>query len=68
MSELIARIKPDNRARRMPLDGDRLAEAQIKLLDEWISAGTKYGRRSVYEHPERPQRPPVSDAGGARTN
>ena len=65
-SELIARIKTDDPALRMPLGGDRLAEGQIKLLEEWISAGAKYERHWAYEKPERPQLPPVSDAGWAR--
>ena len=32
----------------------------------WISAGAKYERHWAYEKPERPQLPPVSDAGWAR--
>ena len=48
-SELIARIKTDDPARRMPLGGDRLAEEQIKLFEEWISAGAKYERNWAYE-------------------
>ena len=65
-SELIARIKTDDPARRMPLGGDRLAERQIKLLEEWISAGAKYERHWTYEKPEHPQLPPVANAGWAR--
>ncbi len=60
-SELIERITTDDPARRMPLGGDRLADRQIKLLDEWISAGAKYERHWAYEKPERPPLPPVSD-------
>ncbi len=65
-SELIARIKTDDPARRMPLGGDRLAEGQIKLLEAWISAGAKYERHWAYQKPERTQLPPVSDAIWAR--
>ena len=65
-SELIARIKADDPGRRMPLGGDRLAEGQIKLLEEWILAGARYERHWAYERPERPQLPPVSDAGWVR--
>ena len=65
-SELIVRIKTDDPARRMPLGGDRLADGQIKLLQEWISAGAKYERHWAYQKPERPQVPAVSDAGWAR--
>ena len=65
-SELIARIKADDPARRMPLGGDRLAEGQIKLLEEWISAGARYEHHWAYEKPERPQPPPVSDTGWVR--
>ena len=65
-SELIARIKADDPARRMPLGGDRLAEGQIKLLEEWILAGARYERHWAYEKPERPQLPPVSNAGWVR--
>ncbi len=65
-SELIARIKTDDPVRRMPLGGDRLTEGQIKLLEAWISSGAKYERHWAYEKPERPQLPPVSDAGWAR--
>ncbi len=65
-SELITRIKTDDPARRMPLGGDRLTEGQIKLLEEWISAGAKYERHWAYEKPDRLQLPPVSDAGWAR--
>ena len=65
-SELIARIKTDDPARRMPLGGERLAEGQIKLLEEWIASGAKYERHWAYEKPDRPQLPPVSDAGWAR--
>lgn len=43
-SELIARIKLDDPAHRMPLGGDRLAEGQIELLEEWDSAWAKYER------------------------
>ena len=65
-SELIARIKADDPARRMPLGGDRLAEGQIKLLEDWILAGARYERHWAYEKPERPQLPPVSDAAWVR--
>ena len=65
-SELIARIKTDNPARRMPLGSDPLAEDQVKLLEEWISAGAKYERHWAYARPERPQLPPVSDPAWAR--
>lgn len=65
-SELIARIKADDPARRMPLGGDPLAEGQIKLLEEWILAGARYERHWAYEKPARPQLPPVSDAGWVR--
>ena len=65
-SELIARIKADDPARRMPLGGDRLAEGQIELLEEWIVAGARYERHWAYEKPERPQLPRVSDAGWVR--
>ena len=65
-SELIARIKSDDPARRMPLGGERLTDEQIKLLEEWISAGAKYERHWSYEKPERPQLPPVSGEGWVR--
>ena len=65
-SELIARIKTDDPARRMPFGGDRLAEGQIKLLEEWISTGAKYESHWAYEKPARPQLPPVSDTGWPR--
>ena len=50
----------------MPLGGDRLAEGQIKLLEEWILAGARYERHWAYERPERPQLPRVSDSGWVR--
>ena len=65
-SELMARIRTDDPARRMPLGRDPLSEGQIQLLEEWISSGAKYERHWAYEKPERPQPPPVSDAGWAR--
>ena len=65
-SEMIARIKMDDPARRMPLGGDRLADEQIKLLEEWISDGATYERHWAYEKPVRPPLPPVSDAGWVR--
>lgn len=65
-SELIARIKTEDPARRMPFGGDPLAEGQIKLLEEWVSAGAKYERHWAYEKPERPRLPAVSNAGWVR--
>ncbi len=65
-SELIARVKTDDPARRMPLGGDPLTEGQISLLEEWISAGAKYERHWAYEKPERPQLPPVSETAWVR--
>ena len=43
-SEQIARIKTDDPAHRRPLGGDPLAEVQIRLPEEWISAGANYAR------------------------
>ena len=65
-SELLARIKADDPLRRMPLGGDPLEDGQIKLLEDWISAGAEYERHWAYEKPERPQLPAVSDAGWTR--
>ena len=60
-SELIARVKADDAMRRMPLGGEALEEAQIKLLEEWISEGAEYKRHWAYEKPERPEVPAVSN-------
>ena len=65
-STLMARIKTDDPARRMPFGGGPLSDGQIKLLEDWISAGAMYERHWAYEKPERPRLPPVSEAGWAR--
>ncbi len=65
-SELIARVKSEDPVYRMPLGGQRLAEGQIKLLEEWIASGANYERHWAYEKPHRPQLPAVSDVEWAR--
>ena len=65
-SELIARVRADNPARRMPLGGDPLSEQQIRLLEEWISEGAEYQRHWAYEAPTRPQLHGVSNSGWPR--
>lgn len=65
-SELIARIKTEDPIRRMPLGGEPLDEAQIKLLEEWISEGAEYKRHWAYEKPERPELPAVSNEAWPR--
>ena len=65
-SDLIARIKTEDASRRMPLGGDALTSDQIELLEEWVASGAEYQRHWAYAKPERPQAPPVSDAGWAR--
>ena len=65
-SELIARVKTGDPARRMPLGGDPLEAEQVELLQEWILAGAKYEVHWAYVRPRRPQPPAVSDAGWVR--
>ncbi|MDE0265094.1 MAG: PSD1 and planctomycete cytochrome C domain-containing protein, partial [Bryobacterales bacterium] len=65
-SELIARTKTDDPIRRMPLGGEALDEAQIKLLEQWISEGAEYKRHWAYEKPERPELPVVSNEAWPR--
>ena len=60
-SVLTERVRTDDPARRMPLGGDRLPEAEIQLLEDWISAGAEYEGHWAYQRPDRPQPPPVSD-------
>ncbi len=65
-SGLIARIKTEDPAQRMPLGGDRLSDEQIGLLEAWIAEGAKYDRHWAYAKPKRPRGPSVSDEGWVR--
>jgi hypothetical protein len=68
-SELIRRVKTDDRQERMPLDDDPLDPQEITLLTRWIRQGAEWPVEGVekqhwaYVKPVRPELPEVSDDG-----
>ncbi|MEZ6055596.1 MAG: DUF1549 domain-containing protein [Planctomycetaceae bacterium] len=69
--ELYARITTDDNDLRMPPEGDRLTDAQIRVLMKWIDEGAKwepgftFGPR-LYEPPLRPRQPELPAAREGR--
>jgi mono/diheme cytochrome c family protein len=63
-SPLIQRVTTADKDEMMPPKGERLTEAQIKLLKEWIDQGASWPQESVGEEKVhwayvKPQRPPL---------
>jgi len=61
-STLIARIKSDDEAERMPPEGDPLSAAEVELLTRWISQGAEWKKHWAFERMKRPDPPTVADA------
>ncbi len=61
-STLIARIKSDDEAERMPPEGDPLSAAEVDLLTRWISQGAEWKKHWAFEQMKRPDPPTVADA------
>lgn len=72
-SELYRRITATDDSQRMPPEGERLTDAQIKLLARWIDEGMKWEAGftfgpKVYEPPLKPRLPELPPPVAGRTN
>ena len=70
-STLIQRILSTDPDEVMPSKGERLSADQVALLTVWINQGATWPATDVRKHwafvkPERPELPPVKDAGWVR--
>lgn len=58
-SRVLARVTAETNP--MPPAGDRLTDAEIETLRQWIDAGAEYRRHWAFERPTPPQLPSVTD-------
>ncbi|MCH2209396.1 MAG: DUF1549 domain-containing protein, partial [Lentisphaerales bacterium] len=56
-SELIQRIITHDEDDIMPPKGDRLTDAEVNILKEWIRQGAEYKKHWAYERIEQPRTP-----------
>ena len=63
-SRVMARVQADQNP--MPPTGERLSQAEIETLRQWIDAGANYERHWAFEKPVRPELPEVSDPDWVR--
>ncbi len=64
-SELIRRVSTDDPDEVMPPRGERLSEAAIARLVEWIRQGAPYAGHWSYAPPRRPELPEIRDPAPA---
>lgn len=66
-SELLARVRSEDAALRMPPAeaGPALTEAEIRVLERWIRAGAQYQTHWAFTPPQRPKLPQVTDPAWA---
>lgn len=59
-SEIIARVRHEDEALRMPYDAKPLSEAEIRLLETWIDEGAEWEEHWAYQPPVKPEVPIVN--------
>jgi len=59
-SVLISRITSDDDGERMPPEGDRVTEAEIEVIKQWIAEESPWSKHWAFE-PMQPISPPVVD-------
>lgn len=67
-SEIMARIKSDDDAMRMPPSdaGDSLSSEEIQIIEQWINEGAKYEKHWSFDLPSKPPVPRLVDSPWCR--
>ena len=60
-SELLARVTADDEWTRMPPEGDRLTDEEVKLLTDWIDGGATWAGHWAFVEPTVTDPPAVID-------